>query len=130
MSTGIRMIVPDAFDFTSTTLTGSTVPFACTVRTMLRRSTGAVSITSAVLAFFEQAAPATSVIPMRIFPSEPHHDAYDFIGLSFDCGKTSRPSITADLFQRVPRAAPARCGNHTAPESEPAAPLRAPPGML
>ena len=28
MSTGMRVIVPDAFDFTSTMLTGSTVPFA------------------------------------------------------------------------------------------------------
>ncbi|MFL5598130.1 MAG: hypothetical protein ACJ77S_11790 [Gemmatimonadaceae bacterium] len=52
MSTGIRVIVPDAFDFTSTTFTGSTVPFACTVRTILRRSTAAVSMMSAVSFFF------------------------------------------------------------------------------
>jgi hypothetical protein len=28
ISTGMRVIVPDAFDFTSTMFTGSTVPFA------------------------------------------------------------------------------------------------------
>ena len=41
------MIVPEAFDLTSTISIGSTVPFACALSTMLRRSTDAVSITTA-----------------------------------------------------------------------------------
>jgi hypothetical protein len=65
---------------------------------MLRRSTGAVSTTRAVLALFEQATASTSINATRIFPSEAHQDTYDFIGLSFDC-ETSGLVITADFFQ-------------------------------
>src|SRR3954466_7556060 len=57
MSTGIRVMVPDAFDFTSTIFTGSTVPFAWTLSRMLRRSTGAASIVTAASAFFLQPTP-------------------------------------------------------------------------
>ena len=71
MSTGILMIVPDAFDLTSTMSIGSTVPLACALRTMLRRWTGAVSITTAVVAVFLHAPPATTIasaIAMRRAP--------------------------------------------------------------
>src|SRR4051812_7577038 len=65
MSTGIRVIVPDAFDFTSTMLTGSTVPFAWTLSRMLRRSTGAVSIVTAASAFFLQPTPLNATAVSR-----------------------------------------------------------------
>jgi len=42
VSTGIRVMSPDAFDLTSTTLIGSTTPLAWASTTMSRRVTGAV----------------------------------------------------------------------------------------
>ena len=54
------MIVPEAFDLTSTMSIGSTVPFACALSTMLRRSTGAVSIMSAGPVLFLHAPSATT----------------------------------------------------------------------
>jgi hypothetical protein len=48
------VICPDARDFTSMIVTGSIAPLAWALNTMLRRSTGAVSITSAVSAFLAQ----------------------------------------------------------------------------
>ena len=61
------MIVPEALDFTSTTSIGSTVPFACALSSMLRRSTGAVSTVSVGSVLFVQAPSArTSAIAMAL----------------------------------------------------------------
>ncbi len=49
------MIWPEAFDFTSTTLIGSSVPVASTVSTMSRRSAFSVGTTVCVASFFAQA---------------------------------------------------------------------------
>src|SRR2546423_12729637 len=59
------MIVPDAFDLTSMISIGSTVPFACALSTMLRRSTAAVSIVTEVSVVFLHA-PTTSTMPSAI----------------------------------------------------------------
>ena len=56
------MIVPDAFDLTSMMSIGSTVPFACALSTMLRRSTAAVSIVTEVSVLFLHA-PTSRTMP-------------------------------------------------------------------
>ena len=59
------MIVPDAFDLTSMMSIGSTVPFACALSTMLRRSTAADSIVTEVSVLFLHA-PTTRTMPSAI----------------------------------------------------------------
>jgi hypothetical protein len=61
VSTFMRVIMPDALDFTSTTVMGSTTPLACASTTMSRRVTGAVCTVAVVVAFRPQAGAIASV---------------------------------------------------------------------
>src|SRR4051812_8492179 len=71
VSTGTRVITPPAFDFTSTTLIGSTTPDACASMTMSRRWTPA-TVTGSDLSLFPEHAAATtrSAAPNKRFTKE------------------------------------------------------------
>src|SRR5215207_8204695 len=68
VSTGICVICPEAFDFTSTTLIGSTAPVADASTTMSRRSMTAVGIGTVVAFLLLQATIATTLVarPIRM----------------------------------------------------------------
>src|SRR5215207_55353 len=95
VSTGICVICPEAFDFTSTTLIGSTAPVADASTTMSRRSMTAVGIGTVVAFLLLQATIATTLVARPIRMGEVKR----FNGVSLEGRSVVRQGVV--VVQRV-----------------------------